>query len=471
MGPFLARRKNLVLLLFLLAALALRLFNLGEPGITIDEAWDIRVMKLSAAEILAKLAHPPRGTFWGPPLNYLLLAPLVSAGGDPLLCERTVSVLWSVLALALVGFALRDRFPFSAIIIVLLLLALHPFQQYWGRQARWYPLLQFLSVATWILFIRFAERPTGFAAGLLVVTAIAGAYTHYHYLLVWVSLLAVLPFLGARSEPRRFRFLLLIANLLLLLALLPWAPVILAKVTDRSAVGAMTISSAAPLLRAGANLLAGYPLPRSAWSLLARYGAVAGYLVLFGCALPGYRGRGWLLLPVAVPFGIAVAAGLVSPSFSDRFLIIIHIPLYLLLLPGLAGLWTRRLAVAAAAWTLLCFAYVTATITLFEPPGAEGYRQAAAIIARDYDPDRDTILCVAPFAQTAIEYYLPAADGYRYVAPDQPRREPGTRLWLVWSHWAVHDRDGTILQGLRDTAPLDGQWQVRQTGLYRFRME
>ncbi len=170
-----------------LAAITLRLFNLGIPQLWYDETFTYLVSSQDLGAMFKAIAGDVH-----PPLYYLLISPIAHLGLNEVWL-RLPSVVLSVLAIWLTGkLATQLGLSQRAGLIAQILVTLLPGQIYYAQEARMYALLTAL-VLGWLLMV--LQRRWGLAA-LLGTLAL---YTHNYA----VFYLLAAAFVAVDGELRR----------------------------------------------------------------------------------------------------------------------------------------------------------------------------------------------------------------------------------------------------------------------------
>ena len=221
--------RGLWLALALGIAALFRGWGLGSSSLWLDEIGQASAAQAPWSQLPAKVSQ-----HLSPPLDYAVSKLALAWGhGDALL--RLPALFFSLLALPLF-FALAARCLSGAgAAWSLWLLALSPLALQYAREARMYSLFLTLSLASWLLSLRFREKPSaaralawGLAGGLALLT---------HYFAVFALLAQALAAAWAlRRTPNAWKKLGLALGLMALCAV-AWAPWALQQ--WRSSGGAM----------------------------------------------------------------------------------------------------------------------------------------------------------------------------------------------------------------------------------------
>ncbi len=172
------RASRLWLLLILLLALALRLYQIGAIALRADEAANLYLAAQEPADIVLPFVKEDPHL----PLYHLVLHYWMLLAGQSELAVRFPTVLAGVLVVALTVALARSVFPKRRGIVLLaaLFAACNPYLVWDAQDAYMYSFLTALAVGSWIALLA-AIRPNASRANLIayvVVTTVA-LYTHY----------------------------------------------------------------------------------------------------------------------------------------------------------------------------------------------------------------------------------------------------------------------------------------------------
>ncbi len=222
----------LITLLALILALAagIRFYALGSQSLWSDEGNSAAL----AARSLGQIARDASGDIH-PPLYYWLLSLWTRYFGNSELALRSLSAIFGVVLVWVIAELGRRLFSPITGLAAGFIAALAPFQVYYSQEARMYMLLALEAALAMLLFWHYlkahedGEKPRirFIIGGLLVVTWIAGLYTHYFFpvIIALQTLLFLIWLWLDRATHDAWRRLLQWAALVGLagLAFLPWA--------------------------------------------------------------------------------------------------------------------------------------------------------------------------------------------------------------------------------------------------------
>lgn len=391
------RISRLGLPLVLVAAAALRWWNLGARSLWTDEgsAWT------AASSPLPRMIHLCAVKDASPPLYYLLSS-LALRFGDSEVQVRLVSFLASIGLVWITYRLARLAWSRGTAAVAAAFMALSPFQLMYAQEGRTYALVAFLTLAALHLFARavlFDRR----RAWLPFVLVSALALYSQDLALLGVGVQAAFVVLTPAGRRRFVPWML--AQVAVLALYLPWLFVSLAQAEHLSSshwylespdshgvfqVLRAVFLSPVPVVTpiAGATwpgLEAWLPRP-AAHALLLLLPAVPLAAAAAGSLDRGPRARlarfawGALVLPLAAVFAVSFRV----PLWLPRYFVMLTAPLALLLAYGLARLRPPALAavwgvVLAASWGYACARYQT-------DYSKEPWREAVARIAAEHAP-------------------------------------------------------------------------------------
>ncbi len=201
-------------------AFALRMYGIGDKSIWLDEAWSWRAASLSFGDMVDWTAADRH-----PPLYYAVLSMFVDAFGDAEAMLRLPSALASAASVGLllyVGWR-TGGWPLAAVAGGLL--AVHPTHIEFAQEARMYPLMGLLALASTVALAAVIDRPAIWRAAAYAVLLTAMLYTHYSSVLVigvHIALLAAFTVWKWRDNGRSVATYGLGAIAVAVIAFAPW---------------------------------------------------------------------------------------------------------------------------------------------------------------------------------------------------------------------------------------------------------
>ena len=203
-----------------IVALLIRLWNIGDKSIWLDEAWSWRAARLPLADMVDWTAMDRH-----PPLYYAIVHFWIDVFGDGETALRVPSAIASAASAALLVWVGWRTGGALLALVAGGLLALHPTHVEFAQEARMYPLLGLLSLTASVALASLIERPTWWRAAAYAVLASAAMYTHYSaalLLLVHGAVIAAYALAGWREGGRKLASLGCAAFVAVALAYIPW---------------------------------------------------------------------------------------------------------------------------------------------------------------------------------------------------------------------------------------------------------
>ena len=160
-------------------AFALRMYGIGDKSIWLDEAWSWRAASLSLGDMVDWTAADRH-----PPLYYAVLGVFVDAFGDSEAMLRLPSALVSCASVGLLSYVGWRTGGWPLALAAGGLLAVHPTHIEFAQEARMYPLMGLLALASTVALAAVIDRPSILRAIAYAVLLTAMMYTHYSAMLV-----------------------------------------------------------------------------------------------------------------------------------------------------------------------------------------------------------------------------------------------------------------------------------------------
>ncbi len=501
------------LFLLLLFAFAIRISGLTAQSLWRDEVDALRFSQAPLASLASNFTRPG----WNGPLFYVLLRGWVACAGSSEFSMRYISLLWSVLGVAMLYRLGRSWFlpPADGPTIAgvaSLLMASAPYMVWYAQEAKMYAMLPTLVIATLYLYHRaLRDADWRLWPAVIVLTWITAGVHVIGALLV--PLMAVLLVVwwplargpigrgtegrvrAARGRSVRQALLALACGALPMLAALPWAWPLLVRgasighhfkplpemaVTTlyafgrgiASAGGLWPVGLALFFLLAGTFLWSGGGLHTRLQALMRRRWDRVGEGA-YVCAA-----WAWLAVPLLGLYAISTRV----PLFVDRYLIWTGPALYLLMARGYEQL--RRRSVLLAAVCLVAFLGLNGW-ALWEQsatPFKSDFRAAAAHVRQHRQPG-ELVLFHISYVRETFEYYYgdasPAADGVPTDGQTTPEavdaamraRTAGHEVvWLVLSEPEMWDARGMTVAWLDEHGVPDMRADFARVSVIRYRM-
>ena len=402
---------RLALLVPLIVAAGLRLYRIGLPVLTSDEAFSWRLVGYPVREMLRRAAQDVH-----PPLYYFVLDAWAAVWGSSPYALRSLSAVLGVLAVAMAYAVVLEASrmddevssPGSAhggALLAAILAALQAASVAHGRNARMYALAILLAGVTSWLLLRALRDPVARRWWLAYGVAVAAFCAAHYYALFTVAAQALFVIFRPSRDPdrhlRRRRF----AGALLIAAALfsPWLPVLARQaeqVRRNYWIPVPTLSSVASSVvqwAAGAETVPGTP-----WPWLLALAAILGW----GWRRGGEGARHLLLLALA-PWAFGLAISLLSgrPIFLERYMAFGQF----FLICAWGVLWARIPArrtrvLAAVALVVVAASGLLATWRARYPERPTALWYAARYLKRQAAPG-DLVITRSPRALNKLRYY------------------------------------------------------------------
>ncbi len=180
---FLRRHHEVILLgAILLAALALRLYQLEQDSFWIDELTQIRRSRLPFSSMIKDVLAEVSAV----PIEYIITHFVYYYVGRSEGILRLPAVLWGVLSVATLYFLGKRMFDKTTGFLAAAILTILPSHIYYSQEVRVYSLAAFMVLLTTFTFHRALERNTRGAWVLYGATLAVGMYAHYYVAIVGI---------------------------------------------------------------------------------------------------------------------------------------------------------------------------------------------------------------------------------------------------------------------------------------------
>ncbi len=360
-----------------------------------------------------------------PPLFHVLLHGWVELFGSSTLAMRSLSILWSLVAVAGVGAWSRQAFPHISPLPAATFAALAPFAVWYGTEIRMYSqLFALTAVAGWLSWsiIAGADHVRRRIVALALVLA-AIVYTHYFGTLFVGSLgMVALVIAIRRKELRRPALVVFRLSVLTAIVLAPWLALV---ISQRSAEPLSTVFDDPDFftgLIAGIEMLTGFRSYATLGVLAAGWPLICllALILLPQLGRMHWRVAGLLTLVVGPPVGLILVSIFAERSaFDSRYLTVCVAPLYVVS----GWLWTRLVQpkLRPVVGTLMVAGAIALTIWQNnDPANPKLYELREAMqTVNSYARPGDAVMIVPQVNELGgkdpvINYYEPR-DGLRYV--------------------------------------------------------
>jgi mannosyltransferase len=453
----LKRTEILILAFVMLAGILLRAHDLGSKSITSDEAFDLYKALAPASLIITdrETVHP----------LFRLVYHLWLGFGTNEAHLRSLSVACAGISIVLIYVLSLLLFSRREAIISAILLATSPVHVTYSQEARMYPFLMMLVLASVSMFALFMKtsRKAHLVAAILIIAG--AAYVHAYSVFIWLAIFACHLYAVARRGMDRGGLFLHVLYPILLVPLSlvyitvmksgfgGWLDAMIKKPGLDSIYGLFEVFTLG-YVHITSSSEASYILLVSAASLLI---PLVIFLV-FRAILSGRRDNGAIALTVTcllLPIGAIFAASQFRNLFLERYLVFC-LPFYLVLLARGIALFKSRAAVfiSLSGILILSLIYVQRSYDFYD----EEWRPGALAVKREFRKG-DVITFYSPwFGQGPFMYYndfhgLPG-ENFKYyslpIIPGDDSPKPGIesvaarevdllfgqygRIWLVYQN-------------------------------------
>ena len=418
--------------IILVVAAEARFLGLAIHSLWFDEAFSVDLATKPVWAVLRFL--PYHDTH--PPLYYVLLGGWIHIFGSSETAVRSLSALAGFLMVPLLYAFARRLMDRDVALVAAALLAGSAFATAAAQEARMYPLLGLLALASWYSLRLGVQHRTSWPWIAYAVSSALMLYTHYFgFLVIGSQVLYLIPLV--RRDRRTLTAAALSLGIVALL-FVPWVHGFVLQATS---------GRAEPTFRQPAGL-------RAVQDLLAQYGfggellgtggyqhvgvvplwkeslIVLPFFVLVVIGAYAMRGeRAWCLLCYLVgPVAMALVVSLRDNIFYPRYFSFLEPPFALLVAAGIDVVASRisRLGYLRARGHPTVMAGFVAIVLLANGPVLNGYRWhragdydwrgAAAIVSRTAGAN-DYLLFIPGFARIPFEYYYKGNLGRYELTP------------------------------------------------------
>ena len=216
-----AKNRSIILLVILSLGLFLRIYDLGDESIWLDEGNSIMTANLNSFhQMIKQVANDSEH----PPLHYIILHYWINLFGDSEFSTRFLSVIYSFFALFMIYKVATLIFNKNIGILSCLLLALSRFHIHYSQEVRSYSLMTLLALLSIYFFIRLMEKVSFKVSIGYIIFSTLLIYTHYFSIFIILAqnvYIFTLSLLSRRKCKLNFRVWLLFQGILIILYM-PW---------------------------------------------------------------------------------------------------------------------------------------------------------------------------------------------------------------------------------------------------------
>jgi mannosyltransferase len=469
----------LLLLVILFLGLFLRIYNLGNESIWLDEATSIKFANLNLFKIVEETSQNDTH----PPLYYIVLHYWINLFGDSEFSTRFPSVIFGFLAIFMIykiGSLIFDK---EAGILSSLILALSVFHIHYSQEVRMYSLMTLLTLLSMYFFIRLLKERSFIVSVCYLLSSILLIYTHSYGLFIIIAQnIYILTLFLLSEDVYRLSFKRWIFMQFILVGLFtPWM-IILIKQILRVESGLQLTWVQVPSIRSikstiftysGSALLFLCFLILSPFSMIT-YEKIRGSIDwknLFK-SIETYKWNigllnanriylllVWLLTPIILPFIVSQVS---APIYSSRFTIGASLPFYLLVARGIENIDYKYLKLSIIS--IIIVGSLVNAWEYYTEVHKEQWRDVAGYIGTN--TERGDLLLFNPgFIQRPFDYYSKRTDIHKKAFPEKtrdvdkenikqlkPSVEGYNRVWLILAY--SKDDKGMIKKTLSESYNL-----------------
>ncbi|HWS99217.1 MAG TPA: glycosyltransferase family 39 protein [Pyrinomonadaceae bacterium] len=216
------------LILIIVAGALLRVYELGDESVWLDEAFSIKLSLNGPARIIEETSKDVH-----PPLYYFALHYWMIVFGDSERGARLLSALFGVLAIFATYKVASGLFGRATALVASALVALSRFHLEFSQEARMYTLLGLLALASMYFFVKIVEGRTRAAFLCYVAASALMMYTQVYsvFVLAAQNLFVLTLLFASRETFRRVVWRWLLAQVILVVLFLPWLSVLAQQVS------------------------------------------------------------------------------------------------------------------------------------------------------------------------------------------------------------------------------------------------
>lgn len=387
----------------MLAAATIGVLVFSKTSLRLDEAQSLFQVSRDVPGMLNLVAQDVHVPGYHLLLHFWLI--LFGGLGDRVVIARYMSLVFLVALIPAIYILARQNFGRGASLFAALLIAISPFMQWYGSEARMYSMLALITVIHQIFFIKVFRKGYAVHWVWFAVTAIIGVYTHYFF---WFVLLteAIFFFIFIKKFHKGSFKKFVIVALLTIAAISPWLLYVKSLGLASNTQPYLPVPSSGDLFNTYAQFIFGFQVDYLNTVIVSLWPA----LVLF--AFFALRGRSrtnpqiWFfviaaVLPVVAAFVISI---LVKPFFLSRYLVV-SLPALVILISWFLSIYGKAIRyIIGIGLVVLTIGLLGVEIASPNTPVKENYKQAVSYLSGKAT-SQDVIVASAPFTIYPIEYY------------------------------------------------------------------
>ena len=461
----------------------LRFLLIDAQGLSLDENASLSQAKLGLADLVHQLASKNVHV----PLYHVLLHEWIGVAGTSDVALRVPSVVAGTAAIPLLYLLGRQLFSPATGLVAATLGAFSPVWVWHSDEARMYPLLLCVGLASTYALLRALDR--GGLWRWLTYAVLMGLclYTHYFAALLLVAHAAAALLLGERRRRRDW----LLAAALAVALFVPWIDLMVRLRLQQHGLHSLTNGAVTPgpsvaplsILSSFATFLlvflTGYKdkaqmatitlVTIGAWPLLALAIGLGARARAFLRTRTALFLLFWLLSTVVAIFALNAVKGGV---LMQRYAILASPPLFLLLARGFLAVVPRALTATCIAAIVLMPLSVSVALDRWNPV-KEDFRTASEIILDGWH-NGDRVLAAPGYGVVPLRHYLPADVPIQGIptalrstteialveTPQAVEHTPSSALWVVTVYLRSHDPRHVVLDSIARNATLTERWRL-----------
>ena len=417
-------RATLIIIFLMAVAATLGILVFTKTSMRLDEAQSLFQVSRNIPGLLMQVGQDVHVPGYHLLLHFWLI--LFAGLAEPIVLARYMSLVFFVALVPAIYILVRQVFSRRVGIFTTILVAISPFLQWYGSEARMYSMLALITVLHQIVFLKLFKQGHAVHWVWFVITGIIGMYTHYFF--AFVLLTEAIFYLFYHRRFLRGSFIKFIISAILIIgALSPWLLYVKSLGLASNTQPYLPTPSSGDLFNTYAQFIFGFQVDYlntiiiSMWPLAVLFAFLAlrrnhrttPELSFFVLAA---------ILPVLGAFLISV---LIKPFFLSRYLVVSLPALFILVawfLSNYGKVLRRVIQVGLIGFTivLLCIEIVSPNT-----PVKEDYKQAVSYLYTRATGS-DVIVASAPFTIYPIDYYYNNGPAKLTTQPIWNRFEQGS---------------------------------------------
>lgn len=489
----LIKNKSILLLGILFIGLFLRVYDLGNESIWLDEGFSIRYANLNLSQIISLRDNGL------PPLYYIILHWWINLFGDSEFSIRFLSVIFGFLAIFMMYKIGNQIFDKDVGMLSSLLLGLSVFHIHYSQEARTYSLSVLLTLLSMYFFMKLLKKRSHIALIGYILFSILLMYSHIFGLFIIISQNIYLFTLFLLSkEDYNYKLNLkkwLLIQTVLIALFAPWVKMLAIQVlavvkssspsipvpSIRSIIGSFSTYSGSKLLLLLFLILSSFSIisyektnGNTDWKNFFKSIESYCWKIRFLNTNKIYLLLTWLLTPIILLFIISRFS---TPIYITKYTIVASVAFYLLVAKGISNISHKYVkSIIISVIIAFSFLYVWEYYTKINK---EQWKDVANHI--DTNAKNEDLLLFNSVAckYLVFDYYSKRADlikkGFpkktRYVDEENikelgPTVEGYNRAWLILSH--SRDKKGLITKTLIESYNLSYHKKYKGIEVYLF---